>query len=517
MRSTRYILRYLLLITFAFLLAFSSCRKKDDIDDDPSVKLAFSTDSIIFDTVFTTVGSVTKYLTVYNRNDKSVKISTIRLIGGSQSPYRINIDGDPAVIKSNVEIAGNDSLFMFVRVVIDPNNTSAPFIVSDQIEFETNGNLQDVDLMAYGQNAIFFITEKHQGFPIPYVIVAGENEHTTWTDSLPIVIYNPHNETGFAVVDSTGSLTITEGAKIYFHNQTGLWVYRYGTLKVKGTKDSPVTFQGDRLEPYYQDLPGQWDRIWINEGSIDNEINYAIIKNGFIGIQAETFAFDGVSDMQLLLSNTIIDNMTGIGLLTRFYKVFGYNNVISNCGEYGIALTWGGVYDFRQCTFANYWNSSVRQSPNLFINNYYEDYEGNQTVFEMNTYLGNCINYGDLDQEFEIEKISGANFTQKFENCLLRTTTDISDQNIYPGCIKNEIPEFVNIYKDYHLDTLSPATKAGNLSIITPGQGLPPYFPPEISNDLDGINRTNTGNPDIGAYQFVPGSADFMKLFRERK
>ena len=274
-RNTTLFTSVFLIIAFLYL---SSCKKDDIIDTDPSVKLGFSTDTVIFDTVFTTLGSVTQHLKVYNPSGNTIRISSIRLAGGSQSPYRLNIDGEASFAVKDVELAGNDSLFIFVRVTIDPTDENNPFVVTDSILFETNGNIQDVDLAAWGQNANYILADTQvPGFP-KYKIIAHEFEDITWTADKPYVIY------GFAVVDSNGTLRINAGARIYFHDKSGLWIYKGGTIKVNGTFEEPVTFQGDRLEGFYKDLPGQWDRIWINEGSFNNEINYAVIRNGFIGI-----------------------------------------------------------------------------------------------------------------------------------------------------------------------------------------------------------------------------------------
>jgi hypothetical protein len=132
----------------------------------------------------------------------------------------------------------------------------------------------------------------------------------------------------------------------------------------------------------------------------------------------------------------------------------------------------------------------------------------------MNAYFGNCINYGDRSEELEYEQIGGLPFSYKFENCLLRTDKNISDQSIFPGCIKNELPEFVDIYTDYHLDTLSPAIQTGSMDVIN---NAPPFIQDSIKFDLDGVSRVNSGNPDIGAYQFVPGSRSLISIFRKKK
>ena len=149
------------IVVFLFFLIFSSCKKKDDFITDPSFKLDFSTDSIVFDTVFTTVGSITKQLKVYNNNKQNVKISSIQLSGGNSSNYRINIDGSPTTSLTDVEIAGNDSLYIFIKVIIDPNDENSPFVVDDKIVFITNGNKQDIDLVAWGQNAYYIIADTY--------------------------------------------------------------------------------------------------------------------------------------------------------------------------------------------------------------------------------------------------------------------------------------------------------------------------------------------------------------------
>ncbi|MEA3479375.1 MAG: hypothetical protein U9R60_14395 [Bacteroidota bacterium] len=479
-----------ILAASSFILVFNKCRKFDDFDNNPSVKLSFSTDTIIFDTVFTSIGSVTQYLRVYNPHSNAVKISSISLAGGTTSNYRINIDGSPSLVANDVEIAANDSLYIFIRVTIDPNDNTLPFVVSDSVVFLTNGNYQDVDLVAFGQNANYIVANQHiQGFP-KFKIVAGENEHVEWTNELPYVIY------GYAVIDSAGSLSIDAGTQIYFHDGSGLWVYRGGQITVNGTPEEPVAFQGDRLESFFDDLPGQWDRIWIMEGSTENEINYAIIRNGFIGLQVENFNINDPLPRHLLLSNTVIENMSGVGILARWYNITGFNNVIANCGNYGLALTWGGSYDFRQCTFANYWNYSARQTANLVMTNFFVDNEYNTYAFDLTAYFGNCINYGNLTSEIDTASIPEGTFDFTFENCLLKTNWDISNQSTYPGSINNEDPLFIDYTKnDYHLDSLSPAVDAGNIDVINSS----PYI--DIQKDLDGNSRTV--NPDMGAYEFI--------------
>jgi len=475
------------LLPVMIILLMASCQK-DPIDGDPGIKLDFSQDTVFFDTVFTSLGSTTQSFTVHNPSKQKIKISSISLAGGETSFYRMNVDGQPAFEVNDIEIEGEDSMYIFLRVTIDPTDIRSPFVVSDSVVFEINGNQQDVNLVAWGQNANYILADTYiPGYP-KFKIIAHEFEETVWTSDRPYVIY------GFAVVDSNGSLRINRGTQIHFHNNSGLWVYKGGNIMVKGTVDAPVVFQGDRLESFYQDLAGQWDRIWINEGSVNNEIDYAIIKNGFIGLQLETLQEQ--MGNQLLLSNTRIENMTGYGILTRFYNLTAYNDVVTNCASYLAAFTWGGYYDIRQCTFANYWSSSVRVTPSIVLNNYAKDQDGNIYPFEFQGYFGNNIFYGRNDEELLYDFDKGAQYSYTFDHCLLQTQLDVSDPSIYNECIINEEPIFVDyLTSNYQLDTLSPLIDKGNPAVITES-----FF--DLHRDI--IENTRpTDLPDIGAYEYL--------------
>jgi hypothetical protein len=142
-----------------FFSFFISC-KKDKVITSSGAKLSFSQDSVLFDTVFTSIGSTTKLFRVHNRNNGKVNISSIRLARGNASFYRLNVDGVAGKSFSNIEIAANDSMYIFVEVTIDPNNQLNPFIYRDSILFDLNGSEQHFDLIAFGQNAYYYMPER---------------------------------------------------------------------------------------------------------------------------------------------------------------------------------------------------------------------------------------------------------------------------------------------------------------------------------------------------------------------
>jgi len=480
MRSVRFFLLVLFLPLLAGLIF--SCRD-DSFDPDPSITLSFSADSLLFDTVFTTVGSATRSFRVYNNHHKRVRVASISLGKGSDSFYRINVDGRSGSHIQDVEIGANDSIFVFVEVTVDPVNQNLPLTITDSVVFNINNKVQDVKLVAWGQDAIF-IHPNHvdPGSGIAYHLIA---ENTTWTSDLPYVIY------GLAVVAPNRTLTVEPGARVHFHNNASLVFLSGATLKVNGTAEFPVSFQGDRLEQFFQDKPGQWGRIWFTATSKDHDINYAVIKNGSVGLHVDSIG--STTEPTLRIRNTIIKNMSLVGLLAQGSNVVAQNTVIANCGENILYLALGGKYDFRHCTFANYYNlpsTPLRQIPSVLFNNYYRDINGNiqQRDFE-SVYFGNSIIYGSLQEEFIFDLVPGSDFNYTFDHCLVRTQRDTFNPS-FINIIKNQVPQFNNIgNQDYRLKSNSPAIGAGKASIAE-----------QIPLDILGRNRVQ--RPDIGAYQY---------------
>lgn len=457
------------LVIFTLIVVFS-CKKKEKIDSSPSARLSFSTDTVFFDTVFTTIGSVTKRLFVYNNNSGKLEISSIRLAGGSNSVFSLNIDGTPASSISNVDIAAHDSMYIFVKVTLNPNNLNNPLVVSDSILFNTNGNLQKVLLVAWGQDAYFYKNKKLTG-------------NVTWDSIKPHVIY------GYLRVDTGATLTINAGTKLYFHKSAYLAVSHLSTLDIEGNLEHPVRFMGDRLDAFYRDLPGQWDGIYLENGSRGNIVRYAIIKNGNFGLSVDSAI--NLNNPVLSVYNTIIQNMVDDDIYAYATNVYSENCVLGDCGNASLALDNGGSYKFLQLTIGNYWGSSIRTEPTLYLSNYTTDTTGRKFPNPMvNADFGNSIIYGDLQDELYFDKVSSTTFNYKFNYCLMETLQNTSDPNHYLQCIVNKDPGFVNVLNfDYEIDSISPARGKGNQ-----------FW--GVSQDIKG--KARIPNYDLGAYQYEP-------------
>ena len=462
-----------------------SCQDTEKFTDSPSARLEFSTDTVKFDTIFTTIGSVTKQFRIYNRNKDAVRTS----VSLREGCYRLNIDGIAGNSIDNLEIRGNDSAFIFVEVTIDPQNSDLPLVVLDSIQFTTNGNVQNVKLQAFGQDVHFYndslIGDAH------------------WVADKPYLIYNS------VMVDSLCTLEIDPGVQIYFHNNSSMIVA--GRLHVNGTKDEPVVFQGDRLEKYYADKSGQWGatykiegntyyfgNIHFMNGSSGNTINYAIIKNGTKGIQIDNHVDD---ETTLTLSNTVISNMSISGIYAQTANLDVYNTLIYNCDYYAAALSLGGKYKFVHTTLVNY--AARHLMPSLVINNYYTENKANETekevhhLYDFEAHFANSIIHGSLASEISIYERLGekTHFEFQFENCMLKVDPRFAmdDTTLFKNIVSapTDLPRFVNPAEgDFRLDTLSAAKDRGN-----------PAYLIDYPLDLDGVERDSL--PDLGAYERI--------------
>ena len=466
---------YLYVLPLIICLCWAvSCQKPNG---DSNVKLRFSckNDTLTFDTVFTTIGSITRSFTVHNTSGSDVT-TNIYLAKGKSSFFSINVNGVPGTDFKNVVIPAKDSIFIFVKVNINPKDQNNPFIVTDAIEFYTGTRKQEVTLLAYGQDAYYIVADKESG----YKVVAGENQTVTWTKDRPYVVY------GWAVIDSTGTLNIDPGARIYFHNNSGLWAYRYSNLKVNGTLEEPVLFRGDRLESWFNEDYAQWNRIWINEGAEVN-INYAIITNAFVGVQIEpllTSNIINVTDNTVKIENTIIKNTKNSGVISRFLNVDMTNCVVVNNGGYSLLLE-GGKFTMKHLTVANYFMQAERKTPTCFISNKVLSIQDVAfPAIETKADFINCIITGRNDTEVEVKKEAGAELTAVFQNCLVKSK---NNADFFSECLLNKDPLFTNKDKlDFTLLPTSPAIGKGK---------------PNIGVDKDILGNSRGSAPDIGAYQ----------------
>jgi hypothetical protein len=466
-----------ILIVFTLFTLFYSCEKEKENSSSDGT-LHFSSSVITFDTLFTSIGSTTKNLRVINQSNENVIISSIKLAGGKESGFKLNINGEATNEATNIKIPARDSIYIFVEASLENNGKINPLVSEDSILFRINNIEQKVKLIAWGQD---------------FNLIKSEVINTSsWTNDKPYLVYN------YAYVDSGQVLTIEPGTTIYFHGKAGLFVK--GTLIVKGTLDEPVEFKGD--QPESANILDQWNGIVLFSGSHNNKIDHAIIKNANIGLQVGTIEHGGFASVTL--TNTRIENMSWSGIWAMKSKILAYNCIISNVRYYNTALLLGGDYQFYNTTFANYYNNlslGLRTTETLVVSNYLVDNKsGVRYVGDMKeATFGNCIITGNRANELlvSMDKRGDANYL--FDRCLIQVadTFKFKEPNRFNEILRNVNPRFKNPYKgNFELDTLSIAKDFGK-----PSYGK--LYPFDIKDEC----RILDAGPDLGAYERIEKKA----------
>ncbi len=480
-------------IVFVSLMSIvSSGCFKDEIYTGTDVELRFSTDTLTFDTVFTTVGSATKIFKVYNDKDKTIKINSISIENNKNNQFRLNIDGLSSNSAKDVEIGPNDSIYIFAEANINPDAplSISPFVIEDHLVFNTNGNEQKVLLEAWGQNANY-ITGKGKG---KHFLTTCDMGEMVWDDPKPYVIY------GSLHIDSC-TLKLPAGTRVYIHGgiaktednnfyyDGNLYFHKNSRLITEGTAENPVIIQTDRLEQEYQDINALWYGIIFRSESKGSEIVHTTIQNATIGLYLDSLA-------SVSLKSTKIWHIGAVGILSNHATLNAENCLIADIGGYNVVADYGGKINMTNCTIYN-----NNKDDALVLKNYKcLDADCNEIdVFPLEANFQNCIVYGTNQDELLLANADKDNsdiFKYQFDNCLV-SVLDILKNKQYPdffdhtensinGAGENKLFLDVKEY-DYRPDTMA--------IVIDKGKYLS-----DLTEDIDGLPRDS--NPDIGCYEF---------------
>lgn len=495
MSGNRFLFIIILLVGMVAVL-ITSC-SRENIYTGTDATLLFSLDTVRFDTVFTQKGSATRILKVYNPYSEDIIISSIGMEKGDQSLFRLNVDGLPMNSASDIPIAGGDSLYIFAEVTIDPDQplSSSPFVIEEWLHFTTNGNEQQVLFEAWGQNANYVPRFNGQGDQVLLSCNLGE---VVWDDPRPYVIY------GLLAIDSC-TLTIAAGTDIYvhggivrtsgtdFYNDGILFTLERGILNIKGTVDQPVTIQSDRLETDFEKVSGQYSGIRLGRGSIGpHTIEHAHIRHAIVGVYAD-------SASTLNLKNSILSYCSSAGMAAVRANVTAENCLFHNNDGGGIAMVYGGQYNYKYCTVSNLNSSAPAIAGQNFIC-YDPPFCTDADAFPIQLEVTNSIFVSGGRDAISLSNgvpSEPSAFQYGFQHCLMNVdellrSNNFSDffDNCEP-CIdydRND-PLFLDPSEnDFSLDTMS----------VARGEGL---FLQDIQTDL--LENPRKMPPDLGCYEFL--------------
>ncbi|MGB0254633.1 MAG: hypothetical protein ACPF95_00475 [Flavobacteriaceae bacterium] len=478
--------------------------------------MRFSSDTVYLDTIFTGISSATYTLKVYNTADDAVSIPSISLAKGEASNFRLNVDGLSGKSFSNIELLPKDSMYVYVETTADIaklTSNKTQFLYEDLLQFAGVG---EVTLMTLVQDAVFLYPEKNdkgikESIPIGIddqgntVGIEGfflEDNELVFTNKKPYVVY------GYMGVPTGKTAVFEAGSRIHFHKNSGIIVAKDASIHVNGTPsndleklEGEVIFEGDRLEPLYDFIPGQWGAIWLTQGSTQHKFNHVTIKNATVGILMDYN--DETTQPTLTLKNTQIHNSASANLWGKTAHIYAENSVFGNAGQISFYGNIGGKYTFNHCTFANYWNKGFRATPAVFLDDYVRlDDNTNFTKPLENATFNNCIIEGNQLVEFYVDKAGTSAFTFKLNHTALQFESssqavidnpffDWNNTTYYNQIIRNGNPGFVLPEEnDMRISQDSDFIQKGDAII---GAQLPV--------DLAGENRTSP--PDLGAYQHI--------------
>lgn len=476
------------LLPVLILCMFYSCSDlEDDYSTNPNHTLAFSTDTLAFDTVFTTVGSTTKKIMVYNRNKEALNIESIALSGKGNTGFRINVDGKKGSEFDNVGILAKDSMYIFVEVTVDPRDKNNPFELKDSLVFSTNGVRQYVLLQAFGQDA--------------HIIKGGLfiERDTTFTGERPYLVYDSIE------ISPNVTLTIESGASFYLHNNAIINVY--GTIQANGTLERPVLFRGDRLDDLlpgrlaYDNTPGQWGGFTFYPESYNNLFNHVIVRNGKNGITCLPSTTD---QPKIFFRESQVTNMSGNLLFAENCHIEASNSEFTNAEDNVIALS-GGKYHFIHCTIGNFMSMKARTGSAVvnLLHNIPNSHD--QTYPIEQAYFDNCIIDGSKAQKSgEIKIETSEDFNYRFKNCYLMQT-EPEKKDFYINCLFGERLNYLKTGKEderYTFDFRPQLNAESKSPVIGAGDIETARLYPQ---DRYGVTRVSESiRPDIGAYQYVP-------------
>jgi hypothetical protein len=453
---------------YILLCIATLCVACDPLANPHHGNIVFSSDTLFFDTVFTTMGSATLEVRAKNKSDRPLLIDKIWLAGGSASPFRINIDGNPDGKLENITLASGDSLFVFVEVKIDPQGSDLPVSVTDSVMFQSGNNVSRVFLQAWGQDIILLKNS-----------TVGD---AVWSGLRPYVIY------GNLTVDTLNTLTILQGTRIYFHNDASMTVA--GNIIVTGNKDSPVLFASDMTDDDYKDVPGKWKGITFRSCSSGNKISDAVIRNADIALNLKGDLLTGAPDIELFDVSVLHNSVSSVNAV--YSHINAANCVFGHTGFSTLNIVSGGDAEFIHCTIANRWEYNFRSAPTVYIG------KGGGTQLPEVTVSNTAIT-GDKTNEIEIEGLP-AELTAvvAFDSCLVQLDTLQAswwNHSCFKGVILGEKPGFINWGNfDFRPDTLS-------VLLDVAGKVKASLYPEDIRHKP----RPAFNGPDIGAYERQAG------------
>ncbi|MCS6832220.1 MAG: right-handed parallel beta-helix repeat-containing protein [Flammeovirgaceae bacterium] len=465
----------ILFVVFCAFLFLDACQPIDEkIVENPPTFLRFSSDTVSFDTVFTRLKTTTRRLTITNPDKNAIILTKIELFKGKESVFSLIINGRRENQAENIRLLGNDSLLILIETLLPETGKDEPQKIEDELLVRFGEKEQRVKLLLWAQDAFFYDSPQKR-----HII----SRDTTWSARKPIVILDT-----LLLVSKGCMLTVEKGARIHFGNESALYIG--GTLHATGTPQQPIYFQSLRLDRDYAFTPAQWKAIFFLEGSQNNLLEWAVVRNANVGLRIGTPDNDILPDVTVRYS--IIKNMSVAGIQAFNSDVVLENTLIFGCGQQTVALVLGGNYTLTHNTIVAFnllhrtrnCTPFARNTPSFLLSNFL-NVSGQTLSAPFSLTMTNNLLWGDLEEEVSKQIRAGIDFSIVARNNLIRTKDANFQGN---GNILNTNPRFAGkrCEDNFTLMRESPAVNAGTLTSL----------------QLDLTGKLRDSKPDIGAFEF---------------
>lgn len=468
-------------LTCILLMLLSACVNDDQFGDTPNLRLTFSSDTIRFDTVFSTIASSHRDFWIYNNSGTGIECQSVRLVKGNQSGFRVNVDGIYLGAENGyqtplIAIRNKDSVRVYVELTAPYSQQPEPTAVEDELEFLlSGGQRQQVKLEALAWDAQIIRKLK-------------VSSDMTIGGAKPILI------TEGIEVDSAATLTIQAGSSLYFDSKAGIDVG--GRLMIDGRSDAPVTLRGSRLDRMFDYLPydrvsGQWAGVRFKDTSAGGEIRFAEIKNCFDGIVVDSSKVEGAC---LRIEQSTIHNCQGYGILADNARIEMVNVQVSNTLRDCLRVAGGHVL-LNACTLAQFYPFDAARGYALHL------VQASQDLFTFDCRNSLVTGYGE-DVIMLPNTPNHSDSYWKFANSVLRTVLpDDSLKGRFDAVVFEDPKDTLssgykhfrkfdteNLIYDFQLDSVSSAIGKGKYG------EMPQY---------DRAGRMRDEEPDAGAFEYV--------------
>lgn len=464
----------LTILTVAVAFFSASCMSDESFTTSSNHLLVYSHDTVSVDTVFSNVSSSTRSFWVYNKSGEGIKLANVKLAGGNQNGFRVNVDGvylgqTAGYQVNNLEVRNGDSLRVYVEFTAPSTTQHEPQLCQDDLVFKLGSGVeQKVHLAAWAWEAL----------KLKNLVI---DKDTLLSTSTPLIVY------GKISVNKGATFRISGGTSLYFHDGAGIDVK--GTLLCEGRKGAEVLMRGDRLDRMFDYLPydrvsGQWDGLHFYSESVNNRLQYVELHGANTGVQCD-------SKSSLVIEHSTIHNSKGYGVSAQLAHLKLSDSQLSNSLNDCLLID-GGRVNVQGCTIAQFYPFDSARGYALNLSN-------SSGPLEEFT----CDN--SLITGYAKDVVSGSNhkttaFNYRFSSCLLRTVepsaenssryVDVQYENV-DDTIASGKKNFIkvderNLAYDFHLASSSLANNKGDKSKAS-------------STDRTGMLREE--RPDIGAYE----------------